>query len=92
MIAKIIALTRYGAALAFLVGESPDTCLEDPTCDQEVFPFWQVRPRALLLIFDELCSSYRSPVAFMKIDIRKKNCPKATVESIAVIQNFTYFF
>lgn len=35
------SLGRYGAALAFLVGESPDTCLEDPTCDQEVFPFWQ---------------------------------------------------
>ena len=76
IIAKMIASTRYGAALAFLVGESPDTCLEDPICGQEVFPFWQVRPRALLLIFDELYSSYRSPVTFMKIDIRKKPVPR----------------
>ena len=33
---------RYGAALAFLVGESPDSCQEDPKCDQTTLPFWQV--------------------------------------------------
>jgi len=35
------SLGRYGAALAFLTGESPDSCEEDPTCDQVTFPFWQ---------------------------------------------------
>ena len=34
--------SRYGAALAFLAGESPDTCHEDPACDEVSFPFWQV--------------------------------------------------
>ena len=37
--------TRYGAALAFLAGESPDSCHQDPACHQEPFPFWQVADR-----------------------------------------------
>ena len=42
VIAITLTTTRYGAALAFLTGESPDNCKEDPTCDQVTFPFWQV--------------------------------------------------
>jgi len=55
------SLGRYGAALAFLVGESPDTCLEDPACDQLNFPFWQdegrKKGRRTATISDKLLST-----------------------------------
>ena len=44
---------RYGAALAFLVGESPDSCQEDPKCDQTTLPFWQVADDVVVDVVDD---------------------------------------